>query len=177
MTSFCRQLLLIGLEVALLVASILVGSYMLLLFFSVPLLLCFIICNLHLISPISLTYSPFYLVFLFFILLSPLYCLWSLLENFPCVLMNKWCFQPLPGLLFASLYLGWLIISRFSSVVELVYCILTLRILLSSLLGILWGPHVLSLYLYTTIRVHIVVGGKWKGWSFNVLHLQLSCQG
>ena len=59
----CIRLLLLVLDVSLLVASSLVGSCMLLIFLSVPILFCYITCNLHPIAPIRLAYDDLYLVF------------------------------------------------------------------------------------------------------------------
>ena len=86
--ALCRHLILLELEVALMVASILVGPCMLLFIFSVPLIFCSLPCNLPLISTIRIAYAPLYLVFSSLILLAPVYCLCNILENFPCVLMD-----------------------------------------------------------------------------------------
>ena len=59
----CRRLILLRLDVDLMVASIFVGSYMLLLFFYVPLLLFSLTCNFPLLDTISVACYPFSLGF------------------------------------------------------------------------------------------------------------------
>ena len=68
-----RRLTLLVLEVALMVASILVGSCKLFLFFSVPLILYYLSCNLTLISPICISYAPLSIGYSSFVLIVPVY--------------------------------------------------------------------------------------------------------
>ena len=99
----CIFLILLELEVALLVASVLVGSCIMLFFFVVRRLICYLPYNLPPLPPIRLVYDPLYLLFTSFVFIDPVWCLCLIIGIVSGVLMDKWCFPPLPGLLFSSL--------------------------------------------------------------------------
>ena len=175
MTALCRCFSLLGLEVSLLVASILVGSCMLIFFLYVPFLLCSSPCNLPLLDPIYSADSPFFTVFHSFF-------------SWPSVLFmhpSKNCSMSLDGYMMLSIsswHLVFLIVvwriehqQRFSSGWSSLLSS-SLENFLSYPLVLIGSPTMLYPSLDSMMLVHVVAGVRVHGWSFHVFRLQLSCQ-
>ena len=158
-----------GLELALMVASSLMGSCKLLLFFSVHLLLCYMHYNLPLLVIAHLAYVPFSLGYPSFLLLVLVHFWCNIIEISPCYLMDPWYFSHMPGLVFDSLWSMVLCICIGSAVVAVVSCPLILVIFLSYPLGVSGDIIMFSPSLGTKMRVHMRVGVMGKDWSFRFL--------